>query len=457
METFELRIGQYSANDEDGFAVNRRERSVPLPETITRVAGYPSKLVVYQIQASRFWQARCWIEGQLRKRSTKQIDVKLAQQTAKTFYQEWLVSAEIRLNFQSMNQSQLDTLHANVIASLEVKQTQKSLATTTFDTLATQLLSNETARVNRGESSKAGLMVLRNRLQYLSSDWGEISCSQIRYKYLQDLVNQLSLQYSTTTIHQYLVAVRKVLRYALAMRVIDVLPEFPKIQINPKSRGAFTSDEYWRILRCARRLTGQQYPDSSRAIRLKNSIRSTDKDMPPDIAWAAGFIVNAFIRPSDLRTLKHKHIQIVRGKNTYLRITLPKTKSHDTPIVTLFPAVRIYERIAKYQSALGNADPEDFLFLPHITDRDYALRVLGFHLNWILQETGLKLGPHGQPRSLYSFRHSAITFRLLYGQGIDLITLARNARTSIEVINTHYASTVTGEQNIAMLQSRRTK
>ena len=37
----------------------------------------------------------------------------------------------------------------------------------------------------------------------------------------------------------------------------------------------------------------------------------------------------------------------------------------------------------------------------------------------------------------------------------SLITLARNARTSVEVINNHYASTVTGEQNIAMLQSKR--
>jgi hypothetical protein len=58
---------------------------------------------------------------------------------------------------------------------------------------------------------------------------------------------------------------------------------------------------------------------------------------------------------------------------------------------------------------------------------------------------------------LYSLRHSSITFRLLYGQGIDLLTLARNARTSVDMINQHYASTVTGEQNIGMLQSRRSR
>jgi integrase len=457
MEKFELHLGQTSANDDDGFAANRRERSVPIPETMTRIAGYPSKLVVYQIQASRFWQARSWIGGQLRKRSTKQTDVKQAQQVAKVFFQEWLISAAMQRNLRSMSQDQLHTLQAKTMTSLEAKPAHKNAVNPTFGTLAKQLLLNETARVNRGESSKAGLMVLRNRLQYVSSDWGEIPCADIGYQQLQDLVNQLSLEYSTTTIHQYLVAIRKVLRHALAMRLIEVLPEFPKIRISPQSRGAFTPSEYWKILRSARRLIGQSYPDSSRAIRLKNNIRRIDKNMPPDLAWAAGFMVNAFIRPSDLRTLRHKHIEVVHGVNTYLRMTLPQTKSHGKPIVTLFPAVRIYQRIVEHQSALGKAGPEDFLFLPHIRDRDYALRVLGFHLNWILQKTGLKSGPHGQPRSLYSFRHSAITFRLLYGQGIDLITLARNARTSIEVINTHYASTVTGEQNIAMLQSRRTK
>lgn len=457
METLEQRLGQHSANDDGEFVPGGRERSVPIPETITRVAGYPSKLVVYQIQASRFWQARCWIEGQLRKRSTKLTELKQAIQTAKIYYQEWVVNAVMQRNLRAMSQDQLDAARKQASGSSEAKRILKNQASPRFGAMATQLLLNETARVNRGEASKAGLMILRNRLHQLSTDWAEKACADIHYQELQDLVNQLSLEHSTTTIHQYLVAVRKVLRHALAMRLIDVLPEFPKIRINPQSRGAFTPSEYWRILRCARRLTGQPHPENSRAIRLKNNIRSADKNMPPDLAWAAGFMVNAFIRPSDLRTLRHRHIEIVRGENTYLRMTLPQTKSHGKPIVTLFPAVRIYERILQYQGALGKARPDDFLFLPQISNRNYALAVLGFHLNWVLQKTGLKCGPHGQPRSLYSFRHSAITFRLLYGQGIDLITLARNARTSVEVINTHYASTVTAEQNIGMLQSRRTK
>jgi hypothetical protein len=86
-----------------------------------------------------------------------------------------------------------------------------------------------------------------------------------------------------------------------------------------------------------------------------------------------------------------------------------------------------------------------------------VLAVLSVMLNWVLSVTGHKKNAHGQDRSLYSPGHSAITFRLLYGQGIDLLTLARNARTSVDVINDHYASTVSGEQNIALLQSRRSR
>jgi hypothetical protein len=177
--------------------------------------------------------------------------------------------------------------------------------------------------------------------------------------------------------------------------------------------------------------------------------------MPADLDWVICFIVNSFTRPGDIKKLQHKHVELVRGDNTYLRLTLPETKLHNAPVVTLRPAVQIYKEICKHYAPLNMCRADDYLFLPAIKDRSYAMLIISVMFNWVLEHTGHKLNPNGKPRSLYSLRHSAITFRLLYGQGIDLITLARNARTSVEVINNHYASTVTGEQNIAMLQSRR--
>ena len=82
--------------------------------------------------------------------------------------------------------------------------------------------------------------------------------------------------------------------------------------------------------------------------------------------------------------------------------------------------------------------------------------MFNFWLKWVLREAQISLtDTHGKARTLYCLRHTAITFRLLYGQGIDMLTLARNARTSIDMIENFYASGLAGEMNVDMLQSRR--
>ena len=166
-------------------------------------------------------------------------------------------------------------------------------------------------------------------------------------------------------------------------------------------------------------------------------------------------MVNGFMRPSDIIHIKHKHVETIRGEHTYLRLTLPETKRHKTPIVTLQPAVRVYERLKNHMQAKGFAKPDDYLFLPAVRDRAKAGPILSKHFIHILDVTGLRRGQVGQSRTMYSLRHTAIMFRLLYGKGIDLLTLARNARTSVHMIEKFYASQLTAEMNIGLLQSRR--
>ena len=290
----------------------------------------------------------------------------------------------------------------------------------------------------------AGSYAQRNRAMLLMTVAAGLRVSEVA-----------GLTLSSITVSQYLIAVRKVLQMAVHLGVMKQLPDFPKVKIVTVPRGAFTPTEYWRILRTARRLCGQQHPATVNLAHKHFKLRATEYHMPPDVAWVIGFMVNSFIRPSDLRTLKHRHVEVVRNNSTYLRLTLPQTKLHGKPIVTLQPAVRLYEHMLRVRAHTGLTTADDYLFLPELKDRQYAQFVLAYYFNWILADTELKAGPHGQSRTLYSLRHSAITFRLLYGQGIDLLTLARNARTSVDVINNHYASTVSGEQNIALLQSRR--
>ena len=95
------------------------------------------------------------------------------------------------------------------------------------------------------------------------------------------------------------------------------------------------------------------------------------------------------------------------------------------------------------------------MFLPQVRDRQAAIFLLDKFFGRVLDQVNLRLGQFGQRRTLYSLRHSAITFRLLYGRGIDLLTLARNARTSTQMIDRFYASELSAEMNVAMLHSRR--
>ena len=180
--------------------------------------------------------------------------------------------------------------------------------------------------------------------------------------------------------------------------------------------------------------------------------------MPRDMTRLIGFMVNSFIRPSDLKFLQHKHVEIIETNYRYLRLSLPETKKHDQPIVTMTACVGIYKRILKHAKAQGYGRPNDFVFLPEITkNRDHALRHMGFLLIWVLNIANLKYGTKGQNRTLYCLRHTAITFRLLYGEGVDLLTLAKNARTSVSMIEKHYASTLNGEMNISLLHSKRVR
>jgi integrase len=166
-------------------------------------------------------------------------------------------------------------------------------------------------------------------------------------------------------------------------------------------------------------------------------------------------MVYTFLRPGDVRQLKNKHIEIIHGKFHYLRLTPPEIKRHKAPTVSLPQAVRVYKTLLAHQTAMGYGKPDDYVFFPEEKNRLRCLNTIGWLFNWILNSLGIKAGPHGADRSFYSLRHTAITFRLIFGGNIDLLTLARNARTSVEMIEKFYASTLSAEMNISLLHSKR--
>jgi hypothetical protein len=404
-------------------------RTAPIANSMVPVPGYPRKLVLFKMAASSFWQVRCWVHGKSYRRSTRSTSLPVAQEWAKRFYEALLVKP---------------------------REVVDEAPKVTWLQAAQHLLDHEHARVRRGEFSLGSWQVMRNRLsKTLNPLWGETPLDRLGTRQVMALVHQLSQNLSPTTVHQHVVIVRKVLSLGKRMGWLTAVPDVPSIKVKGQSRGAFKPHEYGRLLRESRRLVGQVHPVSQVELREHMRLRQADLPMPVDLSWAIRLLVNGFMRPSDLKYLQHRHVEVVTSAaRTYLRLTLPETKGHGTPIVTMPAAVHVYRQMLKMRP--DRSAPHDHLLLPNVSDRDHALKVLGVHFNWVLDVTGLKRSPTGTSRTLYSLRHSAITFRLLYGSGMDLLTLARNARTSVQMIERHYASTLQAEQNIAMLHSRRT-
>jgi site-specific recombinase XerD len=328
----------------------------------------------------------------------------------------------------------------------------------TFGDVCDKLLIKEVIRVKRREFASRSLVMLKSRLtKHVLPIFGSKLIDQINHNDIEEFLTYLyEFDLSDITINQYFNALRKVLTHAFDLDLIDKLPRFPKLKMNSIPRGGFTVTEYKKLLRYAKehRISDEEIHVKTHRD-TKDGIYSHKEQLPYEFAWLIGFMVNSFIRPVDVKLIQHRHVEIVRGKYIYLRLTLPETKRHRTQIVTLYPAVRIYEKLFKYMKDRDLASPDDYLFLPEIKDREAASYLITKDFRKILIATDLRKGHLGQNKTLYSLRHTAITNRLLYGKGIDLLTLARNARTSVEMIERFYASQLTPEMNIGLLQSRR--
>lgn len=425
---------QQAANDTQYLP--SRHRTLPILASVSPIANYPSKLRIFKTNASKHWQVRCFFKGRTYTQSLKTTNKQAAISQAKQFFH--IKTAELyldRVATRSDNSPKFADLLPGVIVGLQ-------------------------ARVKRGEFAAGNIPIFLQRMHNsILPYFGHMPMAQIGYKELSAFMEMMSNRdLSATTVHQHMVAIRKVFAHAHGNNIIQNLPKFPVIKVSDKPRGSFSVGEYRDLVRLARQRIGEAVPlDFSQKYRLGGHMLKQHGKINADLHWLIRFMVNGFMRPGDIKFLKHKHVSIVRGKHIYLRLNLPETKKHDKPIVTLQPAVFVYERLLAQQRADGYGRPNDYLFLPSLEVRRNLLVVYGWQFMYLQSLAGIEgNAANGQTRTLYSLRHTAMTFRLLYGGKIDLLTLARNARTSVDMIERFYASNLTAEMNIDLLQGKRT-
>jgi hypothetical protein len=321
------------------------------------------------------------------------------------------------------------------------------------------MLIQDEDRYTKKDITKQTFEMLKCRLNgHLSTYFADEEVASINHRKISAFISYLQEQkIGAVTINQYLGLLKRVLYVGVLDGIVEQIPIFPKIKSKSIPRGSFSISEYVRLLRISKSLSNLREAIKPPTHRnTANGAFVKCNGIPKEMPWLIGFMVNTFIRPVDIKLIKHKHIQIIDSANRYLRISMIETKKHTGQIVSMRVAVSIYKKIFEYQASRGYGNPDDYVFFPEVKDRQGAIALISGHFKKILDKGNMNYGVNGEKRSLYSLRHTAITFRLLYGKGIDLLTLARNARTSVEMIERFYSSNLTAEMNIEILQSKRT-
>lgn len=154
-------------------------------------------------------------------------------------------------------------------------------------------------------------------------------------------------------------------------------------------------------------------------------------------------MVNTGLRPDEALRLEFRDVAVVTDKATGERILEIEVRGkRGVGYCKSMPgAVTPFQRLQKRNSSA----PTDKLF-PSFQRELF---------NTILDELNLKTDRDGQRRTAYSLRHTYISMRLM--EGADIYQIAKNCRTSVEMIEKFYASHIKNMIDASAINVRRAK
>ena len=378
-----------------------QHQSNPIPETLESVPGYPEHLKIYRIPASSSWYVRGSFNNQRIVRSLKTENHANAISAAKDFYKEILVKMATN---QPLTQS------------------------SDFERVAKAMIEEDRGRVARGEKAPTIVSDAEYILEKdLSPFFRRDRLKDINFNRIQQYVEHLQeRQVSSATIKKHFTQLSKILKHGHKMEVLENLPVFPTITAVDNPRSWLDDTQYEALQKVIRRAIADK-------VRVRGVL------VTEELKELTNFMLNTFLRPQDVKVLQHKHITIRRTLTaTYLRI-MAKGKTAPAPVISTKAAVSIYERI--------KGDPEDYVFFPQYKNRNYAMATMMRQFNYVLEKAGLKITENDEARTLYSLRHTAI-MRALLGKTWPIHLIAKNCRTSTEMIEKFYGSHLRAEMAV---------
>lgn len=352
-------------------------------------------LTVYRIPRSRFWQYRFRVprEGRYKRGSTQEEGVREAVTRAKEIWIGHYAMRDKLIPVQKRIEHHIDQLQAE-----------------------------QEKKVTRGVRNARFAKVDSYRFAALREFFKDDAIDAIDGQRIRDFQDQLYEQnpsISRATIRHYFVALRKILKQAALSGSIQALPQFPDAGgtsgINPRT--GFSVEEY-------KTLRDHLKKKAEADVRYE------------EVYDVVLFLTNSLLRPSEIKHLTHHHVRLGKdkaGSTLFIRPPNPKVKAYDYETFTMPGALEAYKRMQQRYPA-----EDSYLFFSQTLNRDYALRAAGALFGEALEELGMKQTRDGK-RTLYSLRHSGISWRLERGEA-QVFDVAKWARTSVAMIEKFYAS-----------------
>jgi len=277
----------------------------------------------------------------------------------------------------------------------------------------------------------------------LSPFFNEQDISTITNSQISQLLKKLTEKdRSLSTLKHYMVVLRKILKYGISNDLLDKLPVFPKLSSKTRTtqkRDYLTDEEYESIVRMSELCSDEKLVVRGVEITL-------------EMKYLIQFMINSFIRPSDLRVIKHKHVTIKKeGKDEWIVLSHPATKTNANEVQCMTASVGIYNKLRELRlKNQKTISPDEYLFYPQYKNRDTMMSVVGRLFRKIIERTNLEKTTD-KNITLYSLRHTSIMMRLVKGN-VNTLHLSRNARTSQQMIDQFYSSHLTTDQVRVHLQ-----
>jgi len=238
---------------------------------------------------------------------------------------------------------------------------------------------------------------------------------------------------SRSTIHSEIITLRHVLKTAQRHGWLSYLPDISapyKTSGKIAHRAWFSPDEYKQLYKA----TGE---------RAKHPKKERWRSACEDLHDYVLFMVNSGLRPDEAKRIELRDVEIVADgpKDEKILHIAVRGKRGVGYCKTMPGAVLPFQRMKKRH----NLGPTDLIF-PKIQRELF---------NTILDELGMKSDREGNPRTAYSLRHTYISFRLI--EGADIYQVAKNCRTSVEMIEKFYASHIKDMIDASAINTRRPK